>query len=81
MPVSSCPATATRCCVRLWCRRRGVATGLAGLFLEAHPSPDEALCDGPSALPLARLEPLLTQVLAVDRLVKSLPELDMDCRA
>ena len=61
--------------------RAGVATGLAGLFLEAHPNPDQALCDGPSALPLARLEPFLTQVLAVDRLVKSLPELDMDCRA
>lgn len=61
--------------------RAGVATGLAGLFLEAHPNPDQALCDGPSALPLARLEPLLTQVLAVDRLVKSLPELDMDCGA
>ena len=52
-----------------------------GLFLEAHPNPEQALCDGPSALPLARLEPLLTQLLAVDRLVKSLPELDMDCRA
>lgn len=61
--------------------RAGVATGLAGLFLEAHPNPDQALCDGPSALPLARLEPFLTQVLAVDRLVKSLPELDIDCRA
>lgn len=61
--------------------RAGVATGLAGLFLEAHPNPGQALCDGPSALPLARLEPFLTQVLAVDRLVKSLPELDMDCRA
>ena len=61
--------------------RAGVATGLAGLFLEAHPNPDQALCDGPSALPLARLEPFLTQVLAVDRLVKSLPELDMDGRA
>lgn len=61
--------------------RAGVATGLAGLFLEAHPNPEQALCDGPSALPLARLEPLLTQLLAVDRLVKSLPELDMDCRA
>lgn len=61
--------------------RAGVATGLAGLFLEAHPNPDQALCDGPSALPLACLEPFLTQLLAVDRLVKSLPELDMDGRA
>lgn len=58
--------------------RAGVATGLAGLFLEAHPNPDQALCDGPSALPLAHLEPFLAQVLAVDRLVKSLPELNID---
>jgi len=41
------------------------------LFLEAHPDPDNALCDGPSALPLAQLEPFLTQVKAVDDLVKA----------
>jgi len=55
--------------------RAGMATGLAGLFLEAHPEPDRALCDGPSALPLHQLEPFLTQVKAVDDLVKSLPTL------
>ena len=55
--------------------RAGVAVGIAGLFLEAHPNPDEALCDGPSALPLAKLEPFLEQVKAVDALVKSQPEL------
>ena len=55
--------------------KAGVAVGIAGLFLEAHPNPDEALCDGPSALPLAKLEPLLKQVKAVDALVKSQPEL------
>ncbi|MBN7796766.1 3-deoxy-8-phosphooctulonate synthase [Parahaliea mediterranea] len=58
--------------------RAGMATGLAGLFLEAHPDPDKALCDGPSALPLDKLEPFLAQVKAVDDLVKSLPELTID---
>ena len=55
--------------------RSGMALGLAGLFLEAHPDPDKALCDGPSALPLKQLEPFLQQVKAVDDLVKSLPPL------
>lgn len=55
--------------------RAGMATGLAGLFLEAHPEPSKALCDGPSALPLHQLEPFLAQVKAVDDLVKSLPPL------
>jgi len=57
--------------------RAGMAVGLAGLFLEAHPEPDKALCDGPSALPLAQLEPFLRQVKAVDELVKSLPLLEI----
>ena len=51
--------------------RAGMAVGLAGLFLEAHPNPDQAKCDGPSALPLDQLEPFLTQIKAVDDLVKS----------
>ena len=55
--------------------KAAAAVGIAGLFLEAHPNPDEALCDGPSALPLAQLEPFLEQVKAVDALVKSQPEL------
>ncbi len=58
--------------------RSGMALGLAGLFLEAHPDPDKARCDGPSALPLAQLEPFLAQVKAVDDLVKSLPALEID---
>ncbi|MFK7976536.1 MAG: 3-deoxy-8-phosphooctulonate synthase [Halioglobus sp.] len=58
--------------------RSGMALGLAGLFLESHPEPDKALCDGPSALPLAQLEPFLAQVKAVDDLVKSLPTLQID---
>ena len=57
--------------------RAGMATGLAGLFLEAHPDPDKALCDGPSALPLAQLEAFLTQIKAIDDLTKSLPSLDI----
>ena len=55
--------------------RAGIAVGIAGLFLEAHPDPDRALCDGPSALPLGQLEPFLKQVKAVDDLVKSQPGL------
>ncbi len=55
--------------------RAGMAVGLAGLFLEAHPDPSQALCDGPSALPLDQLEPFLAQVKAIDDLVKSMPTL------
>jgi 2-dehydro-3-deoxyphosphooctonate aldolase (KDO 8-P synthase) len=51
--------------------RAGMAVGLAGLFLEAHPDPAQAKCDGPSALPLDKLEPFLTQIKALDDLVKS----------
>jgi 2-dehydro-3-deoxyphosphooctonate aldolase (KDO 8-P synthase) len=50
--------------------RAGVAVGIAGLFLEAHPDPATAKCDGPSALPLRELEPLLRQLVAVDTAVK-----------
>lgn len=56
--------------------RSGLALGLAGLFIEAHPNPDEALCDGPCALPLNKLEPYLQQMQAVDQLVKSFQPLD-----
>lgn len=58
--------------------RAGMALGLAGLFLEAHPNPAEAKCDGPSALPLDKLEPFLAEMKAVDDLVKSLPPLDIN---
>ena len=57
--------------------RSGMAIGLAGLFLEAHPEPAQARCDGPSALPLNQLEPFLTQVKAIDDLVKGLPTLQI----
>ncbi|MFI2812774.1 MULTISPECIES: 3-deoxy-8-phosphooctulonate synthase [Microbulbifer] len=56
--------------------RAGLAVGIAGLFLEAHPNPDKALCDGPSALPLEKLEPFLAQMKAVDDLVKGFEPLD-----
>lgn len=56
--------------------RSGMALGLAGLFIESHPNPDEAKCDGPSALPLSRLEGYLSQMKAIDDLVKSFPPLD-----
>lgn len=51
--------------------RAGVAVGIAGLFLEAHPDPTKAKCDGPSALPLGALEPLLRQLVAIDAVVKA----------
>lgn len=57
--------------------RAGMAVGLAGLFLEAHPDPDHARCDGPSALPLAVLEPFLAQIKALDELVKGFAPLDI----
>ena len=57
--------------------RSGMAVGLAGLFLEAHPDPAQARCDGPSALPLNQLEPFLIQVKAIDDLVKGLPTLQI----
>ncbi|WP_120633577.1 3-deoxy-8-phosphooctulonate synthase [Ruegeria sp. EL01] len=57
--------------------RSGLAVGIAGLFLEAHPDPDNAKCDGPSALPLDRLRDFLTQMKAVDDLVKGMPALEL----
>jgi 2-dehydro-3-deoxyphosphooctonate aldolase (KDO 8-P synthase) len=56
--------------------RAGLSQGIAGLFLEAHPNPNLAKCDGPCALPLSKLEPYLAQMKAVDELVKSFPALD-----
>ncbi|QCF26380.1 3-deoxy-8-phosphooctulonate synthase [Hydrocarboniclastica marina] len=56
--------------------RAGLSQGLAGLFLEAHPDPDQARCDGPCALRLSQLEPFLAQLKQLDDLVKSFPKLD-----
>lgn len=58
--------------------RAGMAVGLAGLFLESHPDPKNAKCDGPSALSLHNLEPFLKQILEIDRLVKRFPELNTE---
>ena len=58
--------------------RAGISQGIAGLFLESHPNPAEAKCDGPCALPLDKLEPYLAQLKAVDELVKSFAPLQTD---
>lgn len=58
--------------------RSGMALGIGGLFLEAHPNPAEAKCDGPCALPLDKLEPYLRQMKAVDELVKSFEKVIID---
>ncbi|MBR7060041.1 MAG: 3-deoxy-8-phosphooctulonate synthase [Neisseriaceae bacterium] len=55
----------------------GMANRIAGLFLEAHPNPDQARCDGPSALPLNLLEDFLLRVKAVDDTVKKFPILEI----
>tara|TARA_R110001599_G_scaffold353676_1_gene595218 strand:- start:279025 stop:279864 length:840 start_codon:yes stop_codon:yes gene_type:complete len=57
--------------------RAGMGVGLAGLFLEAHPDPEKAKCDGPSALPLEKLEPFLAQLKQLDDLVKSFAPLNI----
>ena len=57
--------------------RAAMAVGIAGLFLEAHPDPDNAKCDGPSALPLDSLTPFLQQMKAFDDLVKSQADLEI----
>jgi len=53
--------------------RAAVAAGIAGIFMETHPRPEQALSDGPNAWPLARMEPLLHTLVAVDRAVKGAP--------
>jgi len=56
----------------------GMSQGIGGLFLESHPDPTQAKCDGPCALPLDKLEDFLAQAKAVDDLVKGLPEICVD---
>ena len=60
--------------------RSGMALGIAGLFIESHPNPDEAKCDGPCALPLDKLQGYLSQMKAVDDLVKSFEPLNIRSR-
>jgi len=50
--------------------RAAVAAGVAGVFMETHPDPDQALSDGPNALPLDQFEPLWQRLLAIDAVVK-----------
>ncbi len=56
----------------------GLATGIGGLFMEAHPTPDQARCDGPSAFPLDKLEVFLKQAKALDDLVKGFEHIQID---
>ena len=58
-----------------------MALGLAGLFIEAHPDPNMAKCDGPCALPLDKLEPYLHQMKELDSLVKGFAALDTSADA
>jgi 2-dehydro-3-deoxyphosphooctonate aldolase (KDO 8-P synthase) len=58
--------------------RSGMALGIAGLFIESHPDPDNAKCDGPCALPLNKLEGYLQQMKAIDDLVKSFTPLNIE---
>ncbi len=58
--------------------RAATAVGVAGLFMETHPTPEKALSDGPNSVPLNRMEDLLTQLKAIDTLVKSTPYLEND---
>jgi 2-dehydro-3-deoxyphosphooctonate aldolase (KDO 8-P synthase) len=56
--------------------RAAIATGVAGLFMETHPRPDEALSDGPNSWPLAMMAELLIQLKEMDQIVKSRPFLE-----
>ncbi|HMM84322.1 3-deoxy-8-phosphooctulonate synthase [Azohydromonas sp.] len=58
--------------------RAAVAVGVAGLFMETHPDPAKALSDGPNAVPLKRMQALLEQLVALDRVVKAQPLLESD---
>ena len=60
--------------------RSGMALGLAGLFIEAHPDPNQAKCDGPCALQLDKLEPYLQQMKSLDDLVKGFAPLDTSAK-
>jgi 2-dehydro-3-deoxyphosphooctonate aldolase (KDO 8-P synthase) len=51
--------------------RAAVAAGADGLFLEVHPDPESALCDGPNSLPLGQVRPLLTLLKEIHRLVQN----------
>ncbi len=52
--------------------RAAIAVGIAGLFIETHPEPSKALCDGPNMIPLDEMEPLLIMLQKIDRVVKNI---------
>ena len=56
--------------------RAAVGAGVSGVFMETHPKPDEALCDGPNSLPLSEMADLLETLVELDRLVKRKPLLE-----
>jgi 2-dehydro-3-deoxyphosphooctonate aldolase (KDO 8-P synthase) len=56
--------------------RAAVAAGVAGVFMETHPDPDQALSDGPNSWPLDQMRPLLEQLMEIDRVVKARPYLE-----
>jgi 2-dehydro-3-deoxyphosphooctonate aldolase (KDO 8-P synthase) len=58
--------------------RAAIAVGIAGVFMETHPDPRHALCDGPNAVPLKHMKALLEQLAALDRVVKQQPLLEND---
>ena len=58
--------------------RAAIAVGVAGLFMETHPNPAEAMSDGPNAVPLARMKELLATLLDLDRVVKKNGFLESD---
>ena len=57
--------------------KAGISQSIAGLFLEAHPNPDEAKCDGPCALPLSMLKEFLSQIKELDDFIKQQENLDI----
>ena len=57
--------------------KSAISIGIAGLFLETHPEPDLAKCDGPCALPLKHLKEFLHQIIAIDKLVKTFSEIEI----
>jgi 2-dehydro-3-deoxyphosphooctonate aldolase (KDO 8-P synthase) len=61
--------------------RAAVAVGIAGIFMETHPNPAEALSDGPNAVPLKHMRALLEQLAELDRAVKARPLLERSFEA
>ena len=70
-------STSGRRSLALALARAATSIGIAGLFLETHPDPDKAKCDGPCALPLKNLKGFLDQINNIDRLVKTFPKVEI----